>query len=272
MTSLSPIFRALLREATLTKQMLGAGATYIYKANYALHGMYFQAFSSLSIGLERLGKLCVMLDHAIDNAGAFPDDAYMRKVGHDLVGLYNRSQSIKTNRQLILRSLQDLSDPIRFSILEILSSFAKGDRYANIDLLSGQTRSKDSMAEWASKVDAKLYRDRVTSKRKALVKKTREQSVFLDEYSFVFHAAEGGTPILSHDDAVLRTLKYEAVAPYRQLYVMQIIRYWVELLCDLEAVARSVMPADDVPFFNEILGPLANDDAYIRRRKTWARI
>jgi hypothetical protein len=233
--------------------------------------MYFQAFSSLSIGLERLGKLCVMLDHAIDNAGAFPTDAYMKKVGHDLVKLYDRSQTIKTSRQLTFRSLQDLSDPVRFSILEILSSFAKGDRYANIDLLSGQTKSKDPMAAWASKVDARLYQSEVSAKRMAVIQTMAEQSACMDEYSFVLHTAEDGTPILSSGDAVLRTLKHEVVAPYRQLRVLQIVRYWVDLLCDLEILARTAMPLD-VPFFSEILGPLASDDAYIRSRKTWDKI
>lgn len=268
MSSLSPTYYALLREAAFTKQMLGAGATYIYAANYALHGMYFQAFSSLSVGLERLGKLCVMLDHAIDNNGAFPNDAQMRGVGHDLTILYTRSQSIKASRGLNFKFLQDLSDPIQISILQTLSSFAKGDRYANIDLLARGKQSKDPIEAWARLVDEVLYREKISSKKQASIEEKATQSSALDDCSFVFHTAEDGTPIESYGDAALRTLKHEAIAPYRQLLVLQIIRYWVELLCDLEIPARNVKP-DDVPFFNEILGPLCNSDAYIRTRKTW---
>lgn len=268
MKALSPTFRALQREALLTKQMLGAGATYIYKANYALHGMYFQAFTSLSVGLERIGKLCVMLDHVVDNGGAFPSDAHMRTVGHDLVGLYKRSQTIKLSRKFNFRSLQDLSDPTRYSILEILSSFAKGDRYANINLLSGKAVSRDSMAAWASVVDEKLYQDKVTAKKKALIQTQVQQCASMDRHTFVFHAAEDGSPILTYGDGLLRELKRKAVAPYRQLLVLQIIRYWVDLLLELEAIARTVLPSD-IPVFSEILGPLANDDAYIRTRRTW---
>jgi hypothetical protein len=271
MTQLSPTFRALQREALLTKQMLGAGATYIYKANYALHGMYFQAFTSLSVGLERLGKLCVMLDHAIDNGGAFPTDSQMRDIGHDLVDLYKHSQAIKLKRKLRFGSLQDLSDPVHYSILEILSSFAKGDRYANINLLSGQTKGKDSMAAWARTVDEKLYQDRVSAKKRTMIEEKARQSASMNQCTFVFQTAEDGAQILTYEDGVLRALKHEAVAPYRQLLVLQIVRYWVDLLCELEALARTVMPSD-VPYFNEILGPLANDDAYIRRRKTWDQL
>jgi hypothetical protein len=52
-------FKALLKEARFTKEMLGSGATQIRKANYATKGVYFQAFTNLSTGLERIGKLCL---------------------------------------------------------------------------------------------------------------------------------------------------------------------------------------------------------------------
>ncbi|WP_426269247.1 hypothetical protein ACN9MB_13530 [Dyella kyungheensis] len=271
MTPLSPTFRALNREATLTKQMLGAGATHIYRANYALHGVYFQAFTGLSVGLERLGKLCVILDHAINHSGSFPVDKEMKDLSHDLMKLYARSQVIKTARGLRFRSLQDLSDPDHLSILDVLSSFARGDRYANIDLLSGRTTSKDPIAAWASKVDAKLYQDRVSPKRKSMIEEKAGKSAFMDELASVLHTAEDGTPVTSYEDGVRRTLKHEAIAPYRQLLVLQIIRYWIDLLDGLEVLAREVMP-NDIPCFSDILGPLANDDAYIRSRKTWDKV
>lgn len=271
MAPLSSTFQALLREATLTKQMLGAGATHIYRANYALHGEYFQAFTGLSVGLERLGKLCVMLDHAIDHRGAFPTGKEMMEISHDLMNLYERSQVIKTARGLRFRSLQDLSDPSHLSILEVLSAFARGDRYSNIDLLSGRTKSKDPIAAWASKVDEKLYQDRVSPKKKSLIEKKADQSAFMDEITFVLHTAEDGTPVISYEDGVRRTLKHKAIASYRQLLVLQIVRYWVDLLGELEMLARGVM-SNDIPFFSEILGPLANDDAYIRSRRTWDKI
>ena len=209
-----------------------------------------------------------MLDHAIDNNGAFPTDAQMKDVGHDLTALYACSQSIKTRRGLNFKFLQDLSDPVQISILQTLSSFAKGDRYANIDLLASSLQSKDPIEAWARLVDAVLYRKKISPKKQASIDAKAKQSAGMGRCSFVFHTAEDGTPIESYGDAALRTLKHEAIAPYRQLLVLQIIRYWVELLCDLEMPARNVRP-DDVPFFNEILGPLCNSDPYIRTRKTW---
>lgn len=88
---LSDTFKALNMEAQFAKEMLGSGATQIRSANYTTKGTYFQAFTNLSIGLERIGKLCLMIDHYIVTAGKFPDSAYMKnKFGHD-IGLIYRS-------------------------------------------------------------------------------------------------------------------------------------------------------------------------------------
>lgn len=55
-------FIALQNEALFTKELLGIGVTQLYKANYAKKGIYYQAFTCLSTGLERIGKLCLILD------------------------------------------------------------------------------------------------------------------------------------------------------------------------------------------------------------------
>jgi hypothetical protein len=60
MLTFTQTFIALVNEAEFTKEMLGAGATQIRQANYATRGIYFQAFTSLATGLERIGKLCLM--------------------------------------------------------------------------------------------------------------------------------------------------------------------------------------------------------------------
>src|SRR5258708_14782194 len=88
-------FKTLLREAEFTKEMLGSGATQIRTANYASKGVYFQAFTSLSTGLERIGKLCMMLDHYIDHNRQFPDSNYMKnRIAHNIAGLYHQTKTI----------------------------------------------------------------------------------------------------------------------------------------------------------------------------------
>lgn len=54
-------FSALLEEVQFTKEILAIGATQLYKANYAAKGIYYQSFTCLSTGIERLEKLSFLL-------------------------------------------------------------------------------------------------------------------------------------------------------------------------------------------------------------------
>jgi hypothetical protein len=143
----SDTFKALLKEAQFTKEMLGSGATQIRNANYASKGIYFQAFTSLSTGLERIGKLCLMLDHWIDHNGEFPDSEYMRReICHNISVIYEKSASTIVKYAISMKFLQNLNDPIHHAIVSVLSEFAVGDRYSNINLLVGGKRQNDPIA------------------------------------------------------------------------------------------------------------------------------
>lgn len=160
-------FIALLEEAQFTKEMLGAGATQIRSANYATKGVYFQSFTSLSTGLERIGKLCLMLDYYIQNNGTFPEFVEMKKkIGHDLSLLYCNSQTVAGNRSVYFSYLKNLDEPIQQSILTILSSFAMGDRYSNINLLTGRPSRRDPIATWFEEVDAAIWESHVSDAKK----------------------------------------------------------------------------------------------------------
>lgn len=74
---LPPAFVALLKEAQFTREMLATGPTRIRNANYAKKGVYFQAFTSLSTGLERIGKLRLIVDKTIKE-GWLPDAEFER--------------------------------------------------------------------------------------------------------------------------------------------------------------------------------------------------
>lgn len=268
-------FQALTNEAEFTKEILGSGATQIRRANYASKGIYFQAFTSLSTGFERIGKLCLMLDYYIENNGNFPDLQYMKKViGHDIVLIYNKSLEVIKKRALLLKFLPDLDGGIYRAILKILSEFAKGDRYSNIDLLvAGSLRQNDSIASWFNNVDAPLFNIHVSKRKKETISRNANITAKIaSSFTSVLYTSETRSVITNLEEASKRTDMWKAVAPYRQLYVIQIIRYWVELLCFLQDMAMEATGEDDIPFFSEIFGSYRNPDSYIRTRKTWDAI
>ena len=264
------VFRALSKEAQFTKEMLGSGATQIRKANYAKKGVYFQSFTSLSTGMERIGKICLMLDHYINNSGKFPDPNYMKKkIGHNIVLLYQQSLKISENRSVSFRFMTNLSGDIHQNILHVLSKFAEGDRYSNVNMLLNGKKSGDPVVAWFQNVDKPLFDRCVTQRRKEkIVRNAQLIGQMTEGFVMVLHTSETGSDITEVDEASFRTGMQEAVAPYRQLYVLQIIRFWVELVIALQYEAMK-LGREDIPFMSEIFGPFYNADSYIRTRKTW---
>jgi len=273
MSSLNDTFNALLREAQFTKEMLSSGATQIRNANYASKGIYFQAFTSLSTGLERIGKLCLMLDHYIETHGNFPDCNYLKKeVGHKIALLYQRSQSAIKQRSIRLTYLQDLSDPVHQAILKVLHDFAEGDRYSNINLLVGNRPTSDPIATWFNEVDLLIYKKRVSKRKKQTITlNAAAVAALTGSHSAVLHRSETGGEITDLEEASYLTGVYEALAPYRQLYVLQIVRYWVEFLSELEHLAQG-LGKGHIPFFGELFRSFFNADSYFGKRKTWEGI
>jgi hypothetical protein len=273
MPFLNETFNALNKEAQFTKEMLGAGATQIRNANYASKGVYFQAFTSLSTGLERIGKLCLMLDHYISHNRQFPDSSYMKnRIGHNIAAIYQQSKAIVARYSLTMTFLQHLGDPIQQGILSVLSEFALGDRYSNIDLLVGGRHQNDPVAAWFRQVDQPIYESRVPQKRKAAIqRKAAAVGSILASHVMVLHTSESGDEVTDLEQASHMTGVYEAVAPFRQLYVVQVIRYWSELLGLLQYKAMEA-GGEDIPHFGEIFALFYNDDSYIRTRKTWDRL
>lgn len=269
MAHLTPTFKALLREAQFTKEMLGTGATQIRMANYATKGIYFQAFTSLSTGLERIGKLCLMLDHFIETGGTFPTLREMKQqIGHKLELLYTRSQEVMQRRSIELRFTKDLSSPVHQAIVSVLHAFAEGDRYSNIDVLVGGG-SSDPIARWYNEVDMPLYSARVPQRNKDLIERNAKMGAqLMGAFSSVLHTSETGGEITDFEEGSRRTGVWEATAPHRQLAVLQVIRYWIELIGQLEHSAQA-LPGEDIPFFGEVFAMFYNDDAYLKTRKTW---
>lgn len=267
MPQLNPTFIALLKEAQFTKELLGSGATEIRRANYASKGVYFQSFVSLSTGLERIGKLCLMLDHYIETNGRFPDFKYLKnEIGHNLKLLQDKAEQVVVRRNL---AAQAPSSPIHKAIVFLLSNFAEGDRYSNVNLVIGANRQADPIAAWHAQVDLPLFESRVTARRKRTIAENAHViSRLTGAFAHVLHTSEVGSEVTDVEEASNMTGLYEAVAPHRQLYVLQIIRFWAELLRELQYRAQA-LGKQDIPYFGELFAAFENDDAYMKTRKTW---
>jgi len=265
-------FWILLEEAQFTFEILANGITQLRKVNYAKKGLYFTSFTNLTTGLERIGKLCLLLDYCLKNEGKFPNESYLKKeIGHDLEKLYQKSQEIVTARSMKLEFLQNLDDNIYKNILSVLSRFAKGDRYSNINFLVDSKYQSDPIKEWSETIDKILFEKRVPQKKKDEIEfKSKLAGQLLGPISVVRFRDEYGEELNDMEKSSFKTGVSEAVSGFRQLYVLHIIRYWVDVLRNLQYEAYSTRL--EVPHFTEIFAIFINDDSYLRTRKTFEKL
>lgn len=261
-------FKKLLAEASFTNEILVNGITQLEYVNYSRKGLYFSAFTSISTGLERIGKLCLIIDYYIQNNGSFPNEEFLKnQIGHDLVKLYKKSQLIIDERKINLRNLEELNDPIHKNILEILSKFSKGDRYSNINFLVKSKFINDPIAEWYTKVETAIFDKHIPSAQKDKMKKQSiEYGELLQGTASARFISETGNEINSIEKSSYLIFVSESIKRHRQLQVLQISRYFIEILCELEYNARNIRK--EIPFFKEVFEDLRNnDDFYLKNEK-----
>jgi len=265
-------FNALANEASFAFEILNSGITQIRKANYAKKGVYFQSFINLSVGLERIGKLCLILDHYIENDGKFPTEKYLKKnIGHNIQRLYENSIVIKEKHQFKFKWLDDLNNIIHQNILNILSDFAITDRYENLNILVNAKQENNPIMSWYTNVDMQIFEQRITNKKKIKIMNEAEKvHKLMSQSTFVMYSSEDGKELNKVNEVAVETGIYNAVSPYRQLYVAQIIRFWIELIWKLQYKAMD-LGKEEIPFFSDMFGCFYNDDSYFRTIRNYER-
>jgi len=266
----TPTFRSLLEEAQFTRQILGTGVTMLRKANYANKGYYFSAFTNISTGLERIGKLCLLLDFYFKNSGKFPDEKNLKNnIGHDLEKLYQASKSLIEEYDITFHFDNNIEDDISCCILKILSNFARGDRYYNINYLVNSKFQNDPIHSWHKEVDIKLYDTRVSGRIKKNIELDAKIAYnLMNSFTSVKYYGDFRGEIYDIGAASYWAGFSNAVSKYRQLYVLRIIRYWVEILISLQYMAMRIGKSE-IPFFSELFSLFHSDDAFFLTRKNY---
>ena len=267
-----PIFGALLREGALASRMLGDGATLLKAVSPRQTGALSIALFSLSIGLERAGKVAFVVDYRLENGARFPTDKELRDLGHDLERLYGKVIEI-ARRRLNAPEIQTLpTDPIHRAIITTLSEFARATRYYNLDLIVQNKNALLSHPEvaWFERVGKPILAKHYTANRR------NRDAAFaadfggaLDKSGTAFRVlATSGDWVQSASELIQQEQETELVQRFAQFYTLQIIRFFANTLAGVQFAAHSA-GLEEVPFFDELFAIFLNDDAYFKRRKTW---
>jgi len=263
---MTEIFIAFMKEAQFTNEMLCAGYTQIREANFSRKGIYFQAFTSLSTGYERIGKMCLLLDYAINNNGNFPDIKYLKTIGHNIEEIYKKLEEIKESYKFNFSYLQNLADPVFENIIKILSRFGCGERYTNIDLLVNAKNYEDPINEWYLNIDNYFLHNHIKQKKvEKIIEQARFCNTLMTDSTSVLFVDETGSEINNMYDMYLRNNINTLVGKYRQLYIYRMSRYFIELLINLEKqIGRKNI---EVPDFWEIFKLFNCSDDFAKARK-----
>jgi hypothetical protein len=265
-------WRAVQREAQLAAEQAGHGVTVLGRANHAQTGLYTQAFFGLSIGLERMGKLIFLADHAIRSEGAFPTDQDLRGIGHDLASLLRKCEAIGTcvspDRDYAARP----NDPIHRGIEDVLSLFATKLRYYNLSHLAGAAQGQqDPVALWWEKVATPIC-DRHYSRRQREKDETEAAAMeqMLGDTSTVIHSTEIGEPIQDIRSFFARARVTRVVQKYGRLYTLQIFRWLASIIFELSYRGAYEQRIQALLGLHEPFTIFLNEDEYLRDRKTWS--
>lgn len=267
-------WQALSREAGLAAEHLAIGATALGKANYAQPAYYGQAFFALTVGLERATKLALVVDHALEHSGTFPQQRVLRDYGHKLDELLEQADEIAKRRGLTAAEERLPRTLIHEGIIKVLSDFASNvTRYYNLDLVTGDPRAAkhdDPIRAWFDLVITPIltahYSQRHHDEHQH---NARQVSELLSGHASVLYHSECGDTLDSVFEASMQTDIIEFARPYARMYVMQIARFLALLLSELGYAAYG-SHIDTVPHLSDFFGIFNNSDNYFRSKETWS--
>ena len=136
----------MAQEGHLASTALLSGFEGVRGIDYDKPGTVYSTLFDLAIGFERLLKIIVILEHRLSNDLVFPSDAELRKLGHSISGLYSRCEA-----EGVKRTVTDgwpLPESHHAKLLTVLTEFASGSRYHNLDQMVGGFQNRDPLVRW----------------------------------------------------------------------------------------------------------------------------
>ncbi len=245
--------RLLANEASLTSSLLGNGLNALRRANIYNKGLYYQAFFSISIGIERLLKIIIINQYRCEHNGEFPVDIDLKEFGHDLIKLCE------------FIDIKFDSKALHMDIISFLNIFAKNTRYYNIDsMISKNKKFDDPLSDWDSLANDIFN----SSKKEKSIQNKQELADLMNQVSLIsFHDLKGDN-VINAEDILDEFERRDIIQSYSVQYMFEIITKIVDKLRMLE-VEKYLMPilSEFFILFNKYLKPYQ-----IRRKKNWLKM
>lgn len=256
-------------------QIIGSGATALGRASYGNgFGEYYTAFFGLSIGIERLAKLILVADYAIDNGGALPGQAVVRKYGHKIIALIGDVEHVATKRNITVPYLAP-NDPICAAVINCLDAFsdASRGRYANFEAIGNPNfnPAEEPVNKWWSEVVEPILTKHYRGKRAEAGVKHRAAVIdaLLGDVSMVLFANETGTMMTDMATSSERTGQTVWAQKYGRYYALSVARWLSHVFSKLVDEAVYKRNIDSLFGHSEFFDTYTVDDNFLLTRKVW---
>lgn len=140
-------FRLMAQEGHLASAALLSGFEGVRNINYDKPGSVYSTMFNLATGFERLLKIIVILQYRFKNDLKFPTDKKLKSLSHSIDALYRACQ-VEGEERGIVDDWPASAQGHHSQLLTVLTEFAKGSRYHNLDQMVGGFQNADPLRRW----------------------------------------------------------------------------------------------------------------------------
>ena len=263
-----PSFLLLEQEGFLIRSCLGSGLPDLRAAHVHNKGAFYSSLFNLSIGIERLLKALVIIEHIATNNLDVPTKKQLKSYGHNIEELYDHCVKIADARGVAVPARNSLN-PIQKEIISLLSDFAQTTRYHNLDALNPSHVGRDPLDHWGQIVTAILENDVPKSQKEKILSQSSLVASAIDDNTITIMHGLDKTP-LSTEEALALPGLHDQAAKYAVLHVVKILAPLRELTSELSHLAYTLDTPEPVfPQMQEFIEWLWDDRQYVLRKKRW---
>jgi hypothetical protein len=257
-------YQLLVQEGHLTMSSLLGGLNSIRNANIddTHRGLFYSGLFELATGFERLMKISVLLEHKINNQLRNPTDKQLRSFGHNIEDLH--SNCIKITQDHGLKIVSPTSE-IQDDILAVLSNFAKGARYYNLDQLTSGNKNEDPIEQWLSVIQYHIW-----GLRSDVIKKIEKEALHVAN---VDHWQQNINGEWITECEFYYLLKATEKASYHVVWsIISLLKPFYYLLKSQTHKLHQMkgVSSTDVPYMYEFFPFVLASKSAVLRKKNWA--
>ena len=226
--------------------------------------LLYVAFFNFSVGLERLLKLNLILDHCVEKSGAMPTNKTLKDdFGHNVVKLYGASEKLHSKYKIQV-SDSCLLDSTDRRLIKFLGDFAIKGRYFNLDDLTGNRNGEDPIPEWGRILNEIYSKDVSAIKQASNEEQVEALADSLKKHTVYVPATGLDGKTLSYEEFYQDQGKMRLVMPKVIWRLIKILCPMKELIFILsQRLHTEQMRSLEVPFMEEFLEFVCADESIV---------